>query len=91
MKRIKCLGLAAAAMFACQANNSELNGKIDEMNKKLDTLTEVVKKGGGARGPQRPQRPRPNPKDVYSVNINGSPFEGAKDAKVTVVEAYEFA
>ena len=57
----------------------------------MDTLTEMVKKGGGAKGPQRPQRPRPNPKDVYAVNIDGAPFKGAKDAKVTVVKAFEFA
>ena len=34
---------------------------------------------------------RPKPEAVYSVNINGAPFIGAKDAKVTIVEAFEFA
>jgi hypothetical protein len=38
-----------------------------------------------------PQRPRPNPADTYAVPIAGAPAKGAEHAKITIVEAFEFA
>ena len=43
-------------------------------------------------GGKRPQRPnRPDPKTVYSVPVDGDAYDGPKLAKVTIVEASDFA
>lgn len=39
----------------------------------------------------RPTRPRPDAASVYSVDIQGAPARGAQNAKVTIVQAFEFA
>lgn len=48
-------------------------------------------RGAAQPRPRPPARPRPNPNSVYSVDIDGAPFKGVKNAKVTIVEAFEFA
>jgi protein-disulfide isomerase len=45
-------------------------------------------KGKGRDGKRRP--PREDPKAVYKVSIEGRPFKGAKNAKVTIVEWSEY-
>ena len=95
--------LAAAlstAFLGCQRDDTALKDDIGDIKEELAEIKKLVAAGGGAarRGagaeagrPQRPQRPRPNPKDVYSVPIAGAPYKGAKDAKITIVKAFEFA
>ncbi len=95
MKRTGLLLLSAVAAFGCQRDDAPLRKEIADLkagqDKILDALKNMPAARPGANRPQRPQRPRPEPKSVYSVNINGAPFRGAKDAKVTIVEAFEFA
>ena len=84
------IAVAAVGLTACQVDNKATNEKLDKI------LTEIaaIKAGGGAAGarPQaRPQPKRPDPKDVFSVNVEGAPADGKKDAKVTIVKAFEFA
>lgn len=84
-------GVALAVAAACQPVADEsVSKKLDEINKKLDALDKKV-----AAGPQRPNMPQqpsgPDPNTVYSVAVDGSPFKGPKHAKVTMVEAFEFA
>ena len=78
---------AMFALAACQQDTSRLEKKIDD-------LTALVKAGGGGRGaaqPQRPQRPEPDRAKTYAMPIDGDPFEGPADAKVTMVKAYDYA
>ena len=90
MKKIALL-LALLAVPACQQDNRNLERKLDEISKKLDTISA----GGGARAgaamPQRPQRAEPDRAKTYSVPIDGDPSEGPADAKVTIVKAYDYA
>jgi protein-disulfide isomerase len=83
-----CAALIVAA--ACQpVANDETNKKLDEISKKLEAMEKKIGTGGQ---PQRPQPPAgPDPSVVYSVPVDGSPIKGPKHAKVTIVEAFEFA
>jgi len=96
MKRtFVCAALLAAA--ACQPDNKEYKQKLDDILVKLDQLDKKIDKvsGGRAAGAQpavaQPQPPRPDPATVYSVPIDGDPVKGPANAKVTIVEAAEFA
>jgi len=79
---------ALFGLVACQQDTSRLEKKIDD-------LTALVKAGGGRAGaaaqPQRPSRPEPDKAKTYSMPIEGDPFDGPADAKVTIVKAYDYA
>lgn len=99
--RMKQLGIAlvcmvSAALAGCQRDDSAMREELAQIKTDVAEIKDLVKQGGGrgaagAARPQRPRRPRPDPKAVYSVPIEGAPYKGAKDAKVTVVKAFEFA
>ena len=95
MKRTGLFLLSAVAVFGCTRDESPLRKELADIkaNQKeiLAAIAKMPAARPGANRPQRPQRPRPKPEAVYSVNIDGAPFVGAKDAKVTIVEAFEFA
>ena len=73
-------------------------GKLDQIAQRLDSIEKQLASGAGARGAagaagQRGpggERKRPDPSKVYAVPATG-PTIGPKDAKVTIVEAFEFA
>nr|HEX4319205.1 thioredoxin domain-containing protein [Kofleriaceae bacterium] len=79
----------AAATVGCQSDTSHLEKKIDDLSAKMDAFM----KTGGARGAgqQQARRPEPDRAKTYSVPIEGDPFEGPADAKVTLVKAYDYA
>ena len=81
--------LAALTLTACQPDTKNLEHKIDELNKKLDQM--AARGGIGAGQPQRPQRPEPDRSKTYAVAVDGDPFDGPADAKVTLVKAYDYA
>ena len=58
-------------------------GQLDAIATQLDQI------GAAPSARQRP--PRADPDAVYAVPVGDSPFEGPADAKVTIVEAFEFA
>ena len=102
--RVFTIALASLALAAsaCQKGDDVVVKKLDEISKKLDKLDDIETKlaGGGRpaaarpRGQEQPQAPRPgtpDPAAVYSLDITGAPFAGPKDAKVTIVKAFEFA
>ena len=96
MKRTGLFLLSAVAAFGCQRDDSPLRKEVADLKAGQDKILAALQNmptapGPGAQRPQRPQRPTPQPNSVYSVDINGSPYKGAKDAKVTIVEAFEFA
>lgn len=67
--------------------------QLEELNNKMDELIAATKSRPAGAAPARPQaRPgRPDPAAVYSVPIEGAPYVGPEDAKITVVKAFEFA
>jgi protein-disulfide isomerase len=82
MKKLVLLALVSAT--ACQSDTKNLERKLDEINKKLDRIA-----GGG--GNRQPQRPEPDKLKTYAVPIDGDPFDGPADAKITIVKAYDYA
>lgn len=63
--------------------------RLDALEKKVDALSGRVAGGGGQKPPARPTL---DPNTVYAVPVNErDPWVGAKHAKVTIVEAYEYA
>jgi protein-disulfide isomerase len=63
-----------------------LEQKLDALGQKLDGLI-----ARGAAAPPRAPRPEPDRAKTYAVPIDGDPFEGRADAKVTIVKAYDYA
>jgi hypothetical protein len=82
--------LATLALAACQNDTKNLNDKIDKMDKKLDAILAQRGGGGGAAAP-RPSRPEPDRSKTYAVSIEGDPFIGPADAKITIIEAFDYA
>lgn len=73
-----------------EAKLNSLADELDELKREQERILEELRKVGKPR-PMRPQRPRPKPEAVYSIDLSDSPFRGAKNAKVTIVKAFEFA
>jgi len=80
------LGVLLLAAFGCGRGDDakkmdDIVARLERIEKKLDT-------------PSRPTLPRPaepDSKTVYAVPIDGDPFVGPAAAKVTLVEASDFA
>ena len=85
--------LAALTVTACKPDTKDLEAKIDNLTKKVDELAKNGVRGAapGAQVPQRAPRPEPDRAKTYSVPIDGDPFDGPADAKVTLVKAYDYA
>jgi protein-disulfide isomerase len=63
-----------------------MSARLDGLDSRLETLAAQQAR------PAAPTRPHgPDPVVVYAVPLDDSPVEGPADAKVTIVEAYEFA
>lgn len=88
MKKLVLLSLVLAA---CQSDTKNIEKKIDDLNRKIDNL--VARGGAGGAGAAAPRAPRPEPDraKTYAVPIDGDPFDGPADAKVTLVKAYDYA
>jgi hypothetical protein len=94
MMRMGLFLLSALAMLlpGCQRDDTKLAAKLDQIIKQNEDILEEVKKGGGPGGRgDRPKRPRPSPSEVYAVPLDGAAWTGNENAKVTIVEAFEFA
>jgi protein-disulfide isomerase len=86
--------LGGVALAGCQQDQKRLETKVDDRTKSVAELKEMVAKGGGggagARAP-RPARPQADPAKTYAVPVEGDPFSGPADAKITIVKGYEYA
>lgn len=75
---------AASDQAPAAAPKGDLEARVAHLEKRLDKMAEVLEK---AMGPAEA-----DPNKVYSVSIDpNDPVEGPADAKVTVVEGFEFA
>jgi protein-disulfide isomerase len=74
---------------ACSPDNRGLEKKLDDLTKKVDTL--LAQPRAGAAAQQRPARNEPDRAKVYALPVEGDPFDGPADAKVTLVKAYDYA
>lgn len=86
--------IAGLVVLGCTRDDDSLKERLASIDKRLEGIERAIARGGagGARRGGQRQRPRgPDPKAVYAVPIEGAAWEGTKDAKVTVVEAFEFA
>jgi hypothetical protein len=89
--------LLVVGALGCRREDEETQKKLDYLIGKVDALDKKVAAGGGrpvAGGPQQqmpPQRRGPDPMAVYAVDITGAHVEGPANAKVTIIEAFEFA
>lgn len=85
----------AVAATGCQKDDTSTAAALKRIDDRLKNIEEKLEKGvpaAAARAGQRRGRPPgPDPSAVYSVPVDGAPFKGAENAKITVVEAFEFA
>jgi hypothetical protein len=77
--------IAAVGVAGCQQDTKNIEKKLDQIIQKLDKMP-----AGAAGAQQRPQRPEPDRSKTYAVPIAGDFFDGPADAKVTLVEAYDY-
>jgi protein-disulfide isomerase len=92
MKAFVLLVAAVLPLAACQADQKNLNERMERIEKKLDAV--IAQGGRGAApgaGQQRPQRQEPDRAKTYAVPVENDPFDGPADAKVTLIKAYDYA
>lgn len=92
----RCTVLAALGMLlACQKGDPTEQEKLDTLQAKLDGIQRKLDNlGSSGTAPARPVPPPrrgPDPNAVYSVPIGDAPVRGPATAKVTIVEAADFA
>jgi protein-disulfide isomerase len=100
---ILAAAVAMGATSCATPDDNNLEKALVKINRRLDAIDKTLDQGvaaapgaaqarGAAGRPPPQQRPDgPDPAAVYAVPIEGAPFRGAKDAKITVVAAFEFA
>lgn len=96
MKKLAlAMSLLVGATAGCHKGDPTLNEKLDKLEAKLDSVGKKVDTMAAARpAAQRPQpaeRRGADPGTVYSVAIDNAAVKGPANAKVTIVEAAEFA
>ncbi len=77
----------AAQVAQLRAKDSE----VSQLEQKLDALMAAQQKLINTPPPPRPSRPSPDRAKSYAIAIDGDPFIGPGDAKVTMVLFYDYA
>ncbi|HEX2688104.1 MAG TPA: thioredoxin domain-containing protein [Kofleriaceae bacterium] len=87
----KLVLLAVVVVAACQADNRNIDRKLEEMSKDLKDIKQQIARGGAGAQAPRPARVEPDLAKTYAVQIAGDPADGPADAKVTIVKAFDYA
>ena len=84
--------LVAVTAAAC-AKGGQDPAKIAALEQKVSDLNGRLEKLETFLGPHmnRPEEKEPDPAVTYAVDVDGSPFVGKPDAKVTLVMAFDYA
>jgi protein-disulfide isomerase len=99
MKKL-LLSALMLTVAACQPDTKNLERKLDDQTKAIAALSAKVDRiqggGGGAaagaaQAQARAQRAEPDRAKTYAVPVEGDPFDGPPDAKVTLIKAYDYA
>jgi protein-disulfide isomerase len=88
------VALAGAALLgaaSCTQDVTGINEKLTQISARLERIERNLGNGGGARGAGQPRPPEPDRAKTYSIDVDGNPFAGPADAKVTIVKGYEYA
>jgi protein-disulfide isomerase len=83
--------VVATSAAACQPDNRGIEQQLKLINQKLDRLGTGGGAGARGGGAAQPRPPEPDRDKTYSMVIDGNPFTGPADAKVTIVKGYEYA
>src|ERR1700694_4449344 len=85
--------LAALVLSAIACEKGDQGAKLDDIVTRLDRMEKKVDALASRPGmpPQMPRPAEPEANAVYSVPIDGDPYIGPAVAKVTLVEASDFA
>lgn len=87
--------LRALEQDAATGSGAEVKERLADVGAKLDELERKLETTAAPPPPPPPRRyqppSRPDPAVVYAVPIQGAPYRGAKFAKVTIVEGFDFA
>lgn len=84
-------GPGASSPAAKSADGAATRVELQRIDQRLTALEKRIEELARQRPAARARPPGPDPKKVYAAPIAGAPFVGAKHAKVTIVEAMEFA
>jgi protein-disulfide isomerase len=71
---------------AAKGDAPELERKLDEIQRKVDSIAQAR-----PSYPPRPSRPEPDRAKTYAIKVDGYPFDGPVAAKVTLVMAHDYA
>ena len=87
-------GVLVLATVTCTRDTDTVLAELKKTNERLDSIEKICGRAQ-ARGVRdtRPQPPpRPKPGVLYSVPVNDNDaYRGGKHAKVTIVDAFEYA
>lgn len=86
-------GALAATASSCTSDNRGVDEKLTQIVQRLDRIERNLASGGGggARGAAQQRPPEADRSKTYSVPVDGNPYSGPADAKVTIVKGYEYA
>jgi hypothetical protein len=96
MKRLSVFAAAGllAAIVGCKKGADDAGDKFDRIMARLDAMDkklDQVAQGRGA-GARPPSPAEPDPRATYSIPVSDADFpKGPATAKVTIVEAADFA
>jgi protein-disulfide isomerase len=87
-RRIADVERVGGLMTAISSGIEQIIDRISSIEERLGDVTSRV---DARPAPRRPSRARPDPALSYSVPVDGNPFEGPANAKVTIIKGFEFA